>query len=230
MAVDKKDSQVEVGRNRPRRLGSARDCSLPILYSHFGGYCYIKTKKFLQKVRQMIWESVYWKQELLRCVLSLKKRVNQKKWFDSSYGNVEKTIMIGFYIIRKLTEAKKVSNKLIDRNIPLISYISTGKNVTRLNFHEIDKLYKLDCPKKCSKDTLFIANQIIHSYVCEFVFDDKNGLDGVMFSSDKLKNKQLFHIDIKQIIKIFTDFGTNYPSSNDMKYNPAKGDYDVYNF
>ena len=58
----------------------------------------------------MIWESAYWKEELLRQAEDLKKRSTQTKWSERSLARLEKTIMIGFYSIRKLIEAKKVSD------------------------------------------------------------------------------------------------------------------------
>ena len=63
----------------------------------------------------MIWESQYWKDELLRTASKLNKRLNQKRWPESSMASLEKEIMIGFYIIYKLIAAHKLSNYIFEK-------------------------------------------------------------------------------------------------------------------
>jgi len=59
----------------------------------------------------MIIESRYWKKELLKIADKLSKRlIYRKRWSEAQFGTFEKEIMIGFYIVRKLIEAKKISN------------------------------------------------------------------------------------------------------------------------
>ena len=56
----------------------------------------------------MIGESYYWKKELVKLAIKLDKRTKQKRaWTEAQHGTFEKEITIGFYIIRKLIEAKQ---------------------------------------------------------------------------------------------------------------------------
>ena len=67
----------------------------------------------------MIWESAYWKDDLLRAACILKEKRHQKLWRESSMARVEKTVMTGFHIIRKLIEARKLSDALMHQTIPV---------------------------------------------------------------------------------------------------------------
>jgi hypothetical protein len=60
----------------------------------------------------MIHESHYWKDDLLKSAASLDRRLTQQRWYDGTFADVEKKVMLGFYAIRKLTE-RNVSMTLL---------------------------------------------------------------------------------------------------------------------
>jgi hypothetical protein len=151
----------------------------------------------------MIFESKYWKDDLLRKAVALEKRKNQKRWSDSSFARLEQDVMIGFYSIRKLVDAKKVADAFCKRKIEIIAYPWTGRPVTFLNRHDFWELYQLDRPTVKMRKLRFLCNQIIHSFVYEINFDDDNKFAGISFSSDLERNKWLYSIEIDRIIGIF---------------------------
>ena len=53
----------------------------------------------------MIFETNYWRLELERLARRLKRHMTQSRWLASSDASVEKSVMLGFYSIRKLLEA-----------------------------------------------------------------------------------------------------------------------------
>ena len=57
----------------------------------------------------MIFESSYWKDELLRAASFLREKQSQKQWRGESYAKVEQKVMISFYSIRKLMDARKLA-------------------------------------------------------------------------------------------------------------------------
>lgn len=178
----------------------------------------------------MIWESSYWKNDLLKNADKLKKRLLQKRWTEISFVNLEKEIFISFYSIRKLVEAKKISNKLASTNINVISYKNNGKIVTHYNWHRIEECFDLEKPNREKQPLSFICNQLIHSYIFMPGFDDKNLLDSIFFSSDNKRNIRLYRLDIEVVIKLLDDIGNNYPSKSVFKFNKEKQDYDVINY
>lgn len=68
------------------------------------------------------------------------------------------------YQVRKLIEAKKVSNSLVDSTKPITKYASV-KNVTLMNWHWLDELYNLKDPEIDNLSIKDVCNQLIQSYV-----------------------------------------------------------------
>ena len=78
----------------------------------------------------MIYESYYWRKELVKLATKLEKRISfSGSWTDSQYGTFEKEIMIGFYMIRKLRDSFKLTNNIISTKISGIKYPSKGNLV-----------------------------------------------------------------------------------------------------
>ena len=96
----------------------------------------------------MIWESYYWKQDLLRQAKNLIRRKSQHRWPEASLAKIEQMVMLGFYSVRKLIEASKISNDLIESPVSIIMYPSKNKSVTLLNWHKLDQLYDRSKPVK----------------------------------------------------------------------------------
>ena len=175
----------------------------------------------------MIAESYYWKDDLLKQARSLRARKNQKRWPDVSFARFEQTIMLGFYSIRKLIEASKLSNSTNDRAVKVVSYPWTGKAVTLMNRHHIDRHYDLESPTEETHDLLFICHQIVHSFAFAPSFNENVLLNGILFTSDRYRHNKLHHADIDVIIELFEHVGRDYPNTMSMEFNPDRQDYDV---
>ena len=176
----------------------------------------------------MIFESSYWKDELLGTASFLEKKKSQKQWRGSSYAKVEQKIMISFYSIRKLMDANKLTDAIVQLDVPAIEYSATGKPVTLLNSHKIDELYKLNAPRKKTVKLRFLCNQMVHSYVFMVVTQrENNGLESILVNSDNVKDKKLFSISVDTLINVFESVGQNYPWKSKFKYDESKGDYKV---
>ena len=88
----------------------------------------------------MIHESYYWRNELIKISERINKKIKvQKNWSDSKFAKFEKNIMFGFYIIRKLMEANKLTNKIGSTKFELKSYENNGTRVNIMNNHRFDE-------------------------------------------------------------------------------------------
>lgn len=177
----------------------------------------------------MIYESGFWKDDLLKQAKVLRSRMTQKRWTENSFARLEQTVMLGFYSIRKLSEAKKISDSVANKGITVKSYAWKGKLVTKMNWGDIDKLYDLDAAQPTTKNLMFFCNQFVHSYVFVTSFDDKNCLDGIFVSSDRERHKALYLIEMLQIIDFFEQIGNDYPSSASFIFDEKLGDYRIFN-
>lgn len=205
----------------------------------------------------MIHESYYWRNELIQISGKIDKKIKiQKKWSDCKFAKFEKNIMLGFYIIRKLMEANKLTNKIGSAKFKLKMYQNNDMKVTRMNNHRFYENYNFDNFKIVKRDLKFLINQFVHSYVfvpvisvvdektlnlmenkeltedelVEIYEDGERELTGILVNTDTNKNDHLFEVDINDIIEIFKNVGECNVTRIEMKYNPKKGDYDVIQF
>ena len=175
----------------------------------------------------MIYESHYWKDDLLRSAKSLESRVAQKRWHQATFASVERTVMIGFYSLRKLIESSKIDDKISNFSVPLTGYPATSKLVTRKNWTNWWELYDLNQPRSCKLKLVLLCHQFIHSYVFSCDFLENGQFAGVLVSSDRERNRVLYSISITEIVRIFEAAGQSYPNDMRMTFNPSKSDYDI---
>ena len=172
----------------------------------------------------MIWESSYWKTDLLKQVAALKKRVTQKRWTEASLAKCEQNLMMGFYSVRKLIESLKLTDIVADSSYQIRSYPPTGKRVTLLNNHKIDELYDLGAPRKETIKLKDLCNQFIHSYVFAPVVEG-GGLSAIWLASDRQRSKALIEVTLATVIEVFDVVGNDEVDSARYTFNPKKGDY-----
>jgi hypothetical protein len=96
-----------------------------------------------------------------------------------------------------------------------------------MNWHRFDEHYDISRPTPLQCDLIFICNQIIHSYVFIATFGGLGRLNGMMFTSDRLRHTRLHEIGLERVIELFREVGNDYPSSGTWKFNPGRKDYDV---
>jgi hypothetical protein len=177
----------------------------------------------------MIWESGDWKEDLLKIALKLSKRIHQKRWTERSFFLFEREMFFAFYSIRKLIEAKKLSDYVVEAKISLQAFKSMGLPVTRFNRDRINELYDLQNPSNKSIKLKDICNQFIHSYIFVPCFGEFNELDGIIFCSDHTRKHRVFKLAIADLIEALKMVGSDYPSSGHYVLDEKLGDYHVVN-
>lgn len=171
-------------------------------------------------------ESRYWKNDLLTFAKYLENQKGINKWSEKAQVLFEKKLIINFFIIRKLVECEKISDRTKIKKYKLRAYQKNLKKLTNLNFVSYDEQYNLDKFDLKLKDINFICNQLIHSLTI-FALRKSKKWNSVLACSDYEKNKWIYEIDIETIIEIMKDFGNNYVEKINYKYNESKKDYDI---
>jgi hypothetical protein len=171
-------------------------------------------------------ESKYWKEDILKHSRKLKPCKKPKKWTNKLQVNFEKEIIITFFMIRKLFETNKLSNKSKDYKASIYRVPIKDINVNNLNYFDLD-LYNYNNEEKCSKSILFICNQFIHGGATYTFRDKKRNWDYIYVCSDFERNKYIYKISIDKIKKIFKIVGKDYPSQINYTYSKEKKDYIV---
>jgi hypothetical protein len=142
-------------------------------------------------------------------------------------ARLEQTFMLGFYCIRKLIEAGKVSATTVRRAVPLFRFEPTGKAVTKLNWDEIDSLYRLEAPRGGSMELRELCHQFVHSYVFIPSLGESGGLEGVFVASDRQRRKDLLYVTLDDIVQAIEAVVDDDPEVVEMQFDPTIGDYQV---
>jgi hypothetical protein len=170
----------------------------------------------------MIYESGFWKDDLLRSAEDLRRRCKQKRWTEVSIARLEHRVMVGFYAVRKLREARKIADRLRNRQVPLTEFPPSGRPIRRANRIEIDEIYDLNSQKLVKKPLDFVANQIIHSFIFTPGFNETGLLEQLFFASDDQKDFRVFSVAIEEIANLFEEVGNNYPSKMTTVFDASK--------
>ena len=157
-------------------------------------------------------ESRYWKEELARIAKTLKPLRNPPRWSERACCVVERDIMIGFFIIRRLIELNKVSSRTRGFNMKVYSCPNQGNEVTWINNHRISDHYDIENEKSKTKKPLYMSNQFIHAYT-SFVFrDETRNWNEIYVVSDFDRNDCIWRVPIPVIRKLFKLASDDYPS------------------
>ena len=172
-------------------------------------------------------ESCYWKEELKRISTLLRPVVKPSRWTERSHCIVERDIMIGFFIVRRLVELTKVSHKVRDFRMEVYSAPNRGKRVTLLNRGDVDELYDITNERKQMKKPLYLSNQFIHAYTSFVARDEARNWDSMFVVSDFDRNDCIWRVPISMIRALFDLAARDYVYSASFTYNAEKQDYDI---
>ncbi len=175
----------------------------------------------------MIYESHYWKDDLLKQAQVLTRRRHQRRWPESSFAHVEQSVMLGFYSIRKLLEAGKLSDDVANQSVRIAAHSWKGKAVTRLNRSQYWELYDLEHARTVTRDLTFLCNQMVHSYIFLTSFDESNRFNGILVTSDRERHELLYFLRVQQIVELFEQVGKDYPNTITFAFNQYIKDYKV---
>lgn len=164
----------------------------------------------------MIWDSYHWKIELRETadfIVSLAKDVDGPR--DKNDYLMERSLMVGFYSIRKLAEAMKVTNRCATTKVPLVAHPSRfGEKyiINHMDWHRINDFYEFERSIKTSMKLITLCNAFIHSFIFYPVTNPSRNTIAILFTSDKTKYKNLYYITIEQIADLFRSVADDYPS------------------
>jgi hypothetical protein len=158
----------------------------------------------------MIHDSSYWKNSLRNHAEILNEKLEQRIWRESSFSKVEQSVMLSCYIVRKLAEAKKISDTKFQAPLKMRLFQATGKTVDFLNNHKIDSLYCLGDGKDIIKPLSYVANQLIHSFIFVPVFESVGKIQGFAFNSDRSKSKELYMLELRPLVTALAACADSY--------------------
>ena len=173
-------------------------------------------------------ESVYWKEVLAKIANSIRPSKRPVRWTERARCVVERDLMIGVFMIRRLIELHKVSSATRDMLMSVFSCPSRGKPVHFMNAHQIDEVYDLGKERAQVKKPLYVSNQFIHAYTSYVVRDKSRDWSDVYIVSDYDRNTCIWRIPIPEVRRLFRVAAGDDVREMRLLYNEQKGDYDVH--
>ena len=169
-------------------------------------------------------ESRYWKEDLLKYAKLFKPKKTPSRLTEKAQVNLEKDVIIAFFMVRKLMESTKLSSKTTEYKATLYRSPCVGK-VNNSNFWDIEKIYDFEQEEKCKKDVRFVCNQLIHGGATYAYRDETRNWGGLYTCSDFERSKYVYNIPLDEIVKILEIASNDYPT--EIHYVWKNGDYKV---
>jgi len=154
----------------------------------------------------MIWESYVWKVELKRDLGDLRRRLQHaatprsRGITEQVLAKIEKFVFASAFVVRKLIEAKKLSDELEAATLLVRSFprIDLERSIDFLNWHRLDEFYDLTNPSTACVIPRDLCNLLIHSLVFSPILTgDGRYVSGFLFNSDRIKDTVLFEITLE---------------------------------
>lgn len=164
----------------------------------------------------MIWDSYFWKRELQRTANRIRRLANKQDGArEKNDYELERSVMVGFYSIRKLIESMKVTSSCANTSVTLEAHPSLygEKNaINHLNWHRIFDFYDFNIIETKAIRLSALCNLFIHSFIFMPVINTKRNIDAILITSDRTKYNFLYLIKIKDITALFKKVALNFPN------------------
>lgn len=164
----------------------------------------------------MIYDSVPWKIELSRMLKRCEKefinlgRLDHLDFKTDAYRffQIEKSVFLGSFIIRKLMESEKLSYQVETSNAEITTYPIRDPRLMPdwSNFENVAEFYDVDAGRKQTIELRHLVNWIIHSHVFVPEIDSDHAgsttIDGFYVNSDKKRGKEIAKISWAEFRRI----------------------------
>lgn len=136
----------------------------------------------------------------------------------------ERFVFWSAFVIRKLAEAKKLSDEFEDERFVVRRHPTTDPDgyQDHMNAHRIESHYDLEKRESRTVDPLWIASQLVHSFSFIPEIDDDGRPAGLYFNSDRSRRTSLFHLPWAEFERLIL-----FVCSDDivaMRFNRITGD------
>lgn len=170
-------------------------------------------------------ESHYWKEDLLAHAKRLRPVKKPKRWTERGVVTFEKELMISFFMVRALLERGKLSAKVQSHGVRVTKYSWNGKQITILNFADVDDLYHFDQGYEATVSIGFISNQFVHARAIYASRDETKNWSHVLLCSDFERKNAIYHVPVPEIQRIFHLVAEDDITWMQLVYDPKIGDY-----
>lgn len=153
----------------------------------------------------MIDNSVPWKEDLVRVANALERRTTQRRLTERTAFLIERDVMNAAYAVRKLNEARKISDELVAETVTAHEHLLLGRPVDIWNRDRFYEHYDMEHPQAVELTLRAFYNQVIHSWVWMLsgAEEPPHMFDGIYVSSDWERKSRVYFFSADTLIKVF---------------------------
>jgi hypothetical protein len=113
------------------------------------------------------------------------------------------------YAVRKLNEARKISDELAAATVAAREHLLLGRPVDIWNRHEFYEHYDMEHPQPVELALADFCNQVIHSWVWMLSVADEppHLFDGIYVSSDRKRKSRVYFLAASTLVRVFRTVG-----------------------
>lgn len=159
-----------------------------------------------------MYESCYYKDDLLRYAEDFAKRSKRQSWREDSICKAEKRFFVGMLYVRKLLESVKITDQCRKSSVAIKrGTIRPDQEISDFCRHKVMDYLDSAEWQECKVSVDQVCDKVIHSWVNYPYLNEKHGLGGFILTTDRHRNKELWDIPAQSIIEVYTRFGGDYP-------------------
>ncbi|TNF11679.1 MAG: hypothetical protein EP320_14115 [Rhodobacteraceae bacterium] len=161
----------------------------------------------------MILESYPWRRLLAKTAKRIRKVKAHRRVRNDTLDVLEMEIMIGFFSIRKLIEARTKLPKEVTELEVCISRSPSLKPLGNYQRYDYFEHFNLITALPARVKLTYLANQIVHSLVFAFTFTEMGKVEGIHFVSEKDQRKFCNYISLESVADLFDEVAGAFATS-----------------
>ncbi|MBB4243740.1 MULTISPECIES: hypothetical protein [Rhizobium] len=178
----------------------------------------------------MIWDSWPWKQALLADANKLQGLILGDGASEVAY---ERSVFLAGFTIRKLLEAKKLTDKVAQSDVRCrkLALLDPSRIPDLMNWHRANEFYDYEKRKAGTVKLSFFTNQLIHSFIFIAAVKDDTDLlaEGFFVTTDYDRGKFLYQYDLNELVRVMRLVGNDEVLRSESERG-ENGDWIVHNF
>jgi hypothetical protein len=167
-------------------------------------------------------ESWPYRKKLAKFSSSFEARAVHQIWREDSLAEAEWMFFVGFFVVRKLIENRKVTDAVSRMNVRVEqAAINRSHVVSSFSRHDLEK--DLDSAKWSVRkiDVAQLADKVIHAWWTAVLVGESKGHGGYIFTTDRDKDASLLKISATDIAAVFRSFASGEINSLVMERDPT---------
>lgn len=154
----------------------------------------------------MIWESHYWKRDLARFGRVVESASAVKDWDTGQYLKVEKSVMLGCFVVRKLSESGKMSDAVAGRSVEVKVWpLAPALQPPTLLSHDQLERFDPDSATSATVRWLRVCDLVIHSLVFVPVWDEPDSTWLLAIASDRSRSREATVVRVTDFAHLFRE-------------------------